>query len=210
MRFLRNALLLVVIALPVQAATLYVSKDGDGTDGLSWATGFQTISDALIASSTGDDIWVKEATYEETLTLRSGVRIFGGFQGSEDIDEFDERDWQANKTTLEEVQSEELAVDAIDVQAAVLDGLELQFRDRQFLVAIDCRGATSSLTIRNCTVRDDDPIEIGTTTIVSKGAFLRFENTLMIRISPSTGGSLVVVGKEDGFAGTCVATTRRL
>ncbi len=64
--------------------TLYVSPLGnDSNSGTSWAQARQTLTSALSISAGGDQIWVAAGTYNETLTLVSGVALYGGFAGTE-------------------------------------------------------------------------------------------------------------------------------
>lgn len=79
---------------PVQASTTVyrVSQDGinDGPCGSSWE-GTCSLQQALRLSLAGDQIWVKTGTYKPTATadrtisfaLKSGVAIYGGFDGTE-------------------------------------------------------------------------------------------------------------------------------
>ncbi len=79
----------------VSAARYYVAANGNDSDGSSWANAYTTISSALDVAVSGDSIWVKTGTYyadeaDETvsITIPSGVLLFGGFSGSEsDIDD---------------------------------------------------------------------------------------------------------------------------
>ncbi|MCA9445573.1 MAG: hypothetical protein KC931_00565, partial [Candidatus Omnitrophica bacterium] len=98
MRLNRIVTLLLALSLPAHAATLHVSPDGTGSDGLTWQTGFPTIGEAIVASSTGDEIWIKSATYVENVTLEKSLTILGGFTGNEDV--ASERDWTSNVTTI--------------------------------------------------------------------------------------------------------------
>ncbi len=85
---------------------LYVSPDGTSRTCDSWenACGLQT---ALFAARAGDEIWVQAGIYrpaedtrssEATFQLKSGVRIYGGFAGTETIR--DQRDWETQITVL--------------------------------------------------------------------------------------------------------------
>lgn len=82
----------------------YVSKTGDRTDGLSWATAFVDLQDALAVAVNGDEIWVAAGVYTpstsiyESFNLVSGVGLYGGFLGTET--EREQRDWNANPTIL--------------------------------------------------------------------------------------------------------------
>ncbi|MCA9428857.1 MAG: hypothetical protein KC994_27510, partial [Candidatus Omnitrophica bacterium] len=95
----RIAILLLALSLPAHAATLHVSPDGSGADGLTWPTAFPTIGEAIVASSTGDEVWVRSATYVENVTIEHPLTLLGGFVGDETEDS--ERDWESNETTIE-------------------------------------------------------------------------------------------------------------
>lgn len=81
-------------ALPLDAAqTYYVASDATAdADGLSWANP-TTLEKALTATVAGDQIWMKgydNATIDDVyttpeygFTLRSGVKLYGGFKGDE-------------------------------------------------------------------------------------------------------------------------------
>ena len=73
---------------------IYVDADAVGSnDGSSWANAFADLHSVLMASESGQEIWVAEGTYgvpnyewpqlEATFYLRSGVTVLGGFSGTE-------------------------------------------------------------------------------------------------------------------------------
>lgn len=70
----------------VPTATLFVdgtiAASGDGSD---WSSAYQTISEAIDAASAGTNIYVKAGTYQltDTLTVKYGIRLYGGFAGTE-------------------------------------------------------------------------------------------------------------------------------
>ncbi|MCB9768468.1 MAG: hypothetical protein H6752_09750 [Candidatus Omnitrophica bacterium] len=68
MRLHRIATLLLALSPAANPATLHVSPDGTGSDGMSWQTAFPTIGEAIVASSTGDEVWIESATYVENVT----------------------------------------------------------------------------------------------------------------------------------------------
>jgi hypothetical protein len=59
-----------------------VSASGDGS---SWAAAFKTMEEATAAAADGDQIWVAKGDYLLTATLpwKSGVNVYGGFEGTE-------------------------------------------------------------------------------------------------------------------------------
>ncbi len=98
------ALLVVYLVSLSSAATAYVvyvkgDSQGQTLDGSSWTTAFHTIAAGLNAAASGDDVWVGRGTYSERITLKSGVRLYGGFAGYEC--QLDQRDWKRNVTTLD-------------------------------------------------------------------------------------------------------------
>ena len=101
---------ILYLLLPVSGwATVYV--DADNTkgpwDGNSWATAFRSVQDGLKdAEKNKEEIWVAKGVYKPTLSndrsvsflLRSGVGLYGGFAGNEDLR--DERDPEINPAVL--------------------------------------------------------------------------------------------------------------
>ncbi len=87
-------------------AQIFVTPDGVG-DGSSWTNAYNDIQTAIDAASSGDEIWIKEGTYLPTsstdrsmsFTLQSGVKLYGGFAGTEtSIDQRVLSDIDANGT----------------------------------------------------------------------------------------------------------------
>ncbi|GEM_PF-1728202 len=90
------------LALPgARAVVLYVDCNAPGPthDGLSWQTGFLTITEALSAATTADEIWVADGTYEEAFVLTTDRALYGGFAGTES--ERSQRDPAVNVTKID-------------------------------------------------------------------------------------------------------------
>ncbi|WP_207679005.1 Ig-like domain-containing protein [Desulfonema magnum] len=91
----RNITTAIVIVLLVLGGSIfgnaqtdkiyYVSADraNDLGDGLSWETAKKTIQSAIDSASGGDEVWVTQGIYHETITLKQNVSIFGGFINEE-------------------------------------------------------------------------------------------------------------------------------
>ena len=64
---------------------VYVDADSPGPaqDGLTWATAFHSVQDAIDVSGAGVAIWVAAGTYVENITLKDGTALYGGFAGTE-------------------------------------------------------------------------------------------------------------------------------
>jgi len=169
--------LLLLAARPVQASVLHVNADATGTDtGASWTDAFTDLQDALAAARAGDRIWVAAGTYtpappggsrDATFQLQTGVRLYGGFAGTEA--NRDERDPDVNITTLsgdlagddgpdftniEENSHCVVAISGTDA-TAVLDGFTITGGSA---LEGEARGGglrliDASPTIINCTIR---------------------------------------------------------
>jgi len=93
------------------AATRYVNAAlaTGANNGTTWADAYQGptgLVTAITAASSGDEIWVAQGIYKPTatttrsifFTLKSGVKIYGGFVGTETL--VDQRNFVTNVTTL--------------------------------------------------------------------------------------------------------------
>jgi len=67
-----------------QPATFYASYSGnDYNDGRSWDKAVKNISTAIYLAAAGDQVWVEEGTYQETVVMKDGVNLYGGFNRTE-------------------------------------------------------------------------------------------------------------------------------
>ncbi len=85
----------------------FVKCDANGANtGATWANAFTDLQSAIVAASSGDEIWVAAGTYKPTtgtdrsisFTLKNGVAIYGGFDGTETT--LSQRDYATNVTIL--------------------------------------------------------------------------------------------------------------
>ena len=85
-----------------------VASSGDGT---TWATAFKTIQEAINAAdlhnmsgwTNNPEVWVKAGTYNENIMVWHGVRVYGGWAGTESPltpDVHSSRNLSANLTTI--------------------------------------------------------------------------------------------------------------
>src|SRR6266853_3806054 len=83
----------------VRATTLYVQTNGnDGLSGTSWASAKRSITNAMVAAAAGDAIWVASGTYTQLVTLKAGVGLYGGFNGTETA--LAQRNWLTNASRI--------------------------------------------------------------------------------------------------------------
>lgn len=101
----RAATLIALVSVAIGnagAAIIYVDQNRPGTgagDGSSWATAFKTVTDGVAATQAGDELWVAKGTYLEQITLKAGVKLYGGFNATETL--LSARDWKLNRSILD-------------------------------------------------------------------------------------------------------------
>lgn len=122
----------VTAAGTLGATVRYVAADGTG-DGSSWANAMSDLQAAIDASSSGDEIWVKQGTYKPTSLIKSnkptskafilkeGVSLYGGFAGTETSvsDRVRSGDNGFNLANVTELNADD---DVPDVWTRTLDG----------------------------------------------------------------------------------------
>ncbi|MBL7793527.1 MAG: hypothetical protein JNK77_14455, partial [Saprospiraceae bacterium] len=106
---------IVEATCPPSSTIWYVDASAPaGGTGTSWDCAFNNLHSAIDASSSGHQIWVKAGVYKpakdgngnsnpanartKTFNLKSGVKLYGGFNGSETL--LSQRNWNNNSTTL--------------------------------------------------------------------------------------------------------------
>lgn len=94
-------------SLQTQATVIYVNKNAQGqNNGTTWLDAFTELRDALPYAQYGDEVWVAQGIYTPYVAgdipiafeMGSGVRLFGGFSGSESL--ITQRDWSSFETIL--------------------------------------------------------------------------------------------------------------
>ncbi|MCA9443894.1 MAG: right-handed parallel beta-helix repeat-containing protein [Candidatus Omnitrophica bacterium] len=141
----RILLLLIPLLLNVETApakTLYVSKSGDGSHGLSWETGFNQISRALIESVTNDVIRLSAEVYRENLIVATPVTIIGGYVPGVLIDEGSPSDYSTIESANESRFVFQISHDSILKRLRVTKG-------RGGIKVSDCRAMISECVVEN-------------------------------------------------------------
>lgn len=168
-----------MVVFQLSAKTFFVKSSANG-DGSSWekATDLQP---ALKAAKAGDEIWVAAGKYTPTkdanrmvaFVIKSGVKVYGGFNGTELT--FDARDIVVNETVLSgeigKPSNEDNSYTVVYTEgvsaATVVDGFTITGGAANYLIdGGDLKGAgaawfnngtgtESSPTITNCTFIDN-------------------------------------------------------
>ena len=120
------------------AAIIFVNSAAVGANnGTSWADAYTSLTTALTAASSGDEIWVAQGVYkpvtqvdvngsggadaqEVTFQIPSGIALFGGFDGTEVARE--ERDWETHLTILSgDIDNNDVNVDGNFIAESITD-----------------------------------------------------------------------------------------
>jgi hypothetical protein len=141
--------------------------DNTGTqDGTEWSKAFTTIQAGIDAAfdDGGGEIWVAEGTYSESMTLKSGVSLYGGFAGKES--QFSQRDIDVHPTIVDasEAQSGSPAYHVVlmeNVSGCRIDGFILTGGEggstdewkTEYGGGIFCYHSDKTNTIANCKIR---------------------------------------------------------
>lgn len=145
---------------------IYVSASGnDANDGSSWSKAKKTIKEAVRVSVDGKQIWVSVGSYNEILTPKDGVNIYGGFKGSEST-----IDVRASKTTITmldcDIFTKETIINGFRItNTSYLGDAVVELRDYTVLENCDITGNNNSAIsirsrsigsiIKNCTIENN-------------------------------------------------------
>jgi predicted outer membrane repeat protein len=199
---MRKLILLFILAACsisfVFAQTVYrVNPSSTQTpDGLTWESGYKTISAALVAagdtSPTVIEIWVKADTYNENFWLRNNVHIFGGFIGTESV--LSERNYIVNATIIKPSDLTRKIIyrhGANSVKNGILDG---------FILTGSTIGGVylnNGNILRHCTITGNTATGNGGGVYMDNGATL--ENCLITDNQGNNGGG--IAGGHDNTKG---------
>ncbi|HEY9160633.1 MAG TPA: Ig-like domain-containing protein [Desulfomonilia bacterium] len=125
----------VTITVDTVGKIIYVTTSGSTENsGSSWSDALKHPQDAMNKATSGDQIWVAEGTYYAidsskpeipVLALKEGVRIYGGFKGTETYRS--ERNVSTNVTILDGQENIYHVVKGI--QSSRIDGFTIQNGD---------------------------------------------------------------------------------
>lgn len=98
--FRASMLTLGVCLFSTTHAAVYCVRpnENDALPGTSWVQAKQTLGNAIAIASGGDEIWVARGTHAERITLKPGLKFYGGFQGTET--DLAQPNWATHVTTL--------------------------------------------------------------------------------------------------------------
>ncbi len=116
-----------------------------------------TVQAAIDAAASGDAIWVTKGTYFENITLKDGVKVYGGFNGTENTGTFDlaNRNFVTNETTLDGNDAGSVVTSPSGASADTrIDGFTITNGMGTVYSGNTCGGGmfnlSSGLTVANC------------------------------------------------------------
>lgn len=159
MRRIFHILICVAAALNVSAATWYIRTDGlDGNDGRSWENAQATIRLGIDNCRPGDTLLVEAGVYYEGISIKEGIKIFGGCTAFEP---FNRKRNHEDKTILdgEGLGTRLITTDADCTKPTVIEDFVLQnARHDQRGGAAWLRG---KVRMRHCIIRGCSGLQCG-------------------------------------------------
>ena len=189
--------LFVMCAVPAWCTVKYVRTVGlDSNNGLSWAAAKKTVQGAIASAISGDEIWVASGTYiqtlslyainqPQTLVLKSGVSLYGGFIGTETTRT--QRNPATNVSVLDGGRAVTVVTAPVGATATtVLDGFTIRYGSGASGGAITC--IDSAMTISNNIIIYNTALYYGGGIYVESSSVTITNNTITANIAPFGGG----------------------
>lgn len=187
----------------LSAKTIYVDGFANGGDGSSWDKAFTTITAALDAATSGDEIWVASDTYMGQYIMKSGVNVYGGFDTSETSR--DQRDFVKNRTILKNTNALVLKNQSGLTEDASFDGFDIRDVRNTGETTTANGGAgylSAKMNLRNCRILNNISVK-GTGGGISMDAGATIENCIFAgNSSQSTGGAINM--NKGGVVKNCI------
>ncbi|MCA9441567.1 MAG: hypothetical protein KC964_12230 [Candidatus Omnitrophica bacterium] len=193
----------ILLLNPTQGAILRVSDTGDGSDGLSWQTAFRKPSDAMASASNGDEIWIKEGTYNDRSVVTSSISLYGGFEGVENETDFGSRDPGSRPTIIDGSGLGDSVMVFTDISEATVDGLTITGGEALFGGGIRMSG--THLVVYDCVFEKNKAQTLGGALYVSSNSFLDISGTVIKDNSATSdanncGGGGIAIGSNSHAA----------
>lgn len=181
-----------------RAAILRVNPSATITPatGATWDAAFKTIGAAMSAAVANDELWVAAATYAETVTLKSGVSMYGGFAATETLRT--QRNPPVNVSNIDPPSGDCVVITNGAAATTLLDGFTLQGGNNG--VNANAGAATISGNIiqqnaTNITFTGGSPVISGNTIQTSTGQGISFTGG-----SPTISGNTIQTSAAHGIS----------
>lgn len=133
------------------SANIYVTTNGDDAlDGTSWKSSKFSIQAAIDASSLGDTVFIAEGIYNQSIKVKDGVHLLGGYDASTG-----KRNCEVHSTILDGSGLEKAIINQTSTfkNITYFDGLILQNANHSSnggAVILKSNGILNNCTISNC------------------------------------------------------------
>ena len=122
---------------------IYVAVSGnDANDGKSWIRAKRTLKAALALATDQDQVWASAGTLDDTLYLKNGVPVYGGFKGTETT-----KDARTEKTRIKVIMGVGLT------EKTVADGFQMVGTDYFNVATTRLEG---NVALENCRFGEAD------------------------------------------------------
>lgn len=198
-----------VLTFHTSSASVLRVKSGalGAADGSSWVNAYPNLQDALATATAGDNLWVAAGTYNPdqgagvttgdrsaSFLMKDGVKIFGGFAGTETS--FTQRDIDTHETIL---SGDLLGDDPLTGDNWKTAALNLS--DNSYRVVKALAGVSSTASLNGLTIRSGNSIGIATLDSFGGGLFIE-QSSPVIKLCrfeqnrAGRGGAVSVKGNQ--------------
>jgi len=196
------AVTLILCVSTSPGAIVRVSPEGDNSNGETWETAYTTVSTAVSNASNGDDIWIREGIYFESIDITKRLSLSGGFAGTEEDNEFSLRDWKTQPSVLDAVGTGESVIDIAGVEGVILDGIHLQNANTRDGGGVEI--TSGSAEIRNCIIEKNLVVHGGGVRC-SDGSVTIRNSVIESNRAGEGGGVYVFVGASASIIDTTIS-----
>lgn len=179
---------------------IYVSRDGNNSNGNSWENAFSSIQLAIDNALQGTQIWIARGTYEGPIeiNLREGLYLYGGFKGIEDaLNQRNTEKYQVvingrnqSKSVMTVKSSTYVRIDGITIVGGNASGLSLF---QQYGGGMHILGGGETVRIVNCHFENNNSNQDGGALYASIGAApLLIGCSFKNNVSMNNGGAVAV------------------
>ncbi|WP_157493612.1 family 43 glycosylhydrolase [Draconibacterium sediminis] len=202
--------LIPVIPYPSAATedmpVLFVSENGNNTNGKSWKSAFTSLQNAVEAANPGTQIWVAEGSYGNNLKIdgKTALYIYGGFKGDEKVlserNELTTTKLDGEKKTahvLTIVNSEYIRIDGLTISG----GKNIGETAKGNGAGIWLENGGESVRFVNCTISDNYASKDGAGIYVTNGASPLFVGCDIVNNEAHNNGGAVYVNcnADNGY-----------
>ena len=179
---------------------ILVKADSPGPtfDGLTWNTAYHTIGAAMAVANAKDEIWVAQGTYNEAVTMVNGVRLLGGFAGTERVPV--ERDSSKYTSVITGGSATDaVTFDSVTDQETRLDGFTIHNPNTDG-VGVRCFGSGGVIECNTITGNDGGGVRIYE--VDSAALMVVARNTITDNSSEEYGGGVYLDTRECAWSYT--------